>query len=86
MAHHGLRDPAKAREFYSRAEKTYEVAYAQIDPEEVVEEGLEIKRGYLRALRRILELHAAAAEQAGAAEELRKKLKNLPDDNFRQRQ
>lgn len=89
MAHHGLRDLAKARAFYSKAEKTYQVAYSKIDPDEVVEEGLEIKRSYLRALRQIIELHASAAEQANAAadaEELRKKLKNFPDDNFRQKQ
>ncbi|MCA1815717.1 MAG: tetratricopeptide repeat protein [Acidobacteria bacterium] len=84
MAHHSLRELDKALEFYRRAEKTYQVAYAAIDPEKVTEEGVEIKRSYLRTLRRIFQAHILAADQAGAtseAKEIRRQLDSLEHDS-----
>lgn len=81
IAHHSLRDLDKAREFYRKAERTYQFAYSSINPEEVTEEGLQMKQGYMRALKNLLQHHALAAEQVGAtaeAEEVKKRLANLP--------
>jgi hypothetical protein len=50
----------------------------------VTEDGVEMKRGYLRALKKIFEHHLIAAEQAGAtaeAEEIQKQLKSLANDS-----
>jgi hypothetical protein len=80
MAHHSLRDLGKALEFYRKAEKTYRVAYAAIDPEKVTEDGVAIKKSYLRALKKIFQAHILAADQAGAtseAEEIRRQLDSL---------
>jgi hypothetical protein len=84
MAHHSLRALDKALEFYRKAEKTYQVAYAAIDPEKVTEDGVEIKRSYRRALRKIFQAHILAADQAGAfseAEEIRRQLNSLDRDS-----
>ena len=81
MAYHSLRDLNAAREWYGKAEKTYLTAYSNIKEEDVVEEGLEIKRGYLRTLKNIFERHLMAAHEAGAtaeAEEIKKRVANLP--------
>lgn len=69
LAYHMMRDLDKAREFYLKATNTYQTAYAGINEEGVVEEGLEMKRGYLKTLKSILEFHLIAAEQAGATAE-----------------
>lgn len=81
MAYHSLRDLNAAREWYGKAEKTYLTAYSNIKEEDVVEEGLEIKHGYLRTLKNIFERHLMAAQEAGAAaeaEDIKKQIANLP--------
>lgn len=81
IAYHSLRNLDKAREFYRKAEKTYQSAYSAINPEEVTEEGVQMKAGYMRSLKRILQYHIRAAEQAEAATEaagLKKQLESLP--------
>ncbi|HJR05719.1 MAG TPA: tetratricopeptide repeat protein [Pyrinomonadaceae bacterium] len=82
LAYHMMRDLDKAREFYRKATRTYQTAYSNIKEEEVVEEGLAMKRGYLKILKSILEFHLIAAEQAGAtaeAEEIKKQIASLPN-------
>jgi tetratricopeptide (TPR) repeat protein len=81
IAYHAMRNLDKAREFYRKAAKTYQIAYSNIKEEEVTEEGIEIKRGYLKILKSILEYHLIAAEQAGApneAEAIKKQMESLP--------
>ncbi len=81
MAYHGLRNLNAARDYYRRAERTYQLAYSLINPEEVTNEGIEMRRGYMRALRRILEFHLRAAEEAGVTaevDEIRRLQENLP--------
>ena len=81
IAHHLLRDLDKAREFYKKAEKTYQNAYASFgkgDSDEWVET---TRARYLKSLKTLLEYHIRAAEDAGAtaeAEEIRKLMKSLP--------
>jgi TonB family protein len=81
IAHHLMRDLDKAREFYKKAEKIYQIAYASIgegDSDEWVET---TKQGYMKSLKTLLEYHLTAAQDAGAsseAEEVRKLLKSLP--------
>lgn len=80
IAHHLMRDLDKAREFYKRAEKIYQTAYATFgdgDSDEFVQT---TKQEYLKALKMLLEYHLSAAEDAGAiseAEDLRKLAKSL---------
>lgn len=79
IAYHGLGDLAKARELYRRAERIYQTAYATIgDGNDVDEEVLKMKRGYIKALKTLLGYHLMAAEEAGATSEVEeiKKLKN----------
>jgi tetratricopeptide (TPR) repeat protein len=81
IAYHAMRNLDKAREFYRRATKTYQIAYSNINEEEVTEEGIEMKRGYLKMLRSILEFHLLAAEQAGESgevKEIKKEIESLP--------
>ncbi|MBA3247134.1 MAG: tetratricopeptide repeat protein, partial [Pyrinomonadaceae bacterium] len=68
IAYHALRNLDKAREFYRKAVKTYQAAYSIIDPE--AEHGVEMRQGYLKMLKSILEYHLLAAEQAGALAEV----------------
>jgi hypothetical protein len=73
-AHHALRELDKARELYRKSEKTYWLAIADIDDER-------FERQYRAELKKILELHRSAAEQAGAlweVEEIKKELERLP--------
>jgi TonB family protein len=73
-AHHLLKDLDKAREFYRKAEKSYQLAIANIKNEE-------FETQYKRALKSILEVHLLAADQAGDAaevEEIKKLIKSLP--------
>jgi tetratricopeptide (TPR) repeat protein len=79
VAHHLLRELDAAREWYRKAEKTYRTAHAGIREEEVTEQGAEMKRGYLKALRRVFELHLRAAQDAGAAAEVKEIEKQLAD-------
>ena len=78
MAYHSMRNLDKAREFYRKAAKTYRVAYSNIDPE--ADYGVEMRQGYLKNLKSILEYHLLAAEQAGASvevEEIKKQIAGL---------
>lgn len=81
IAHHLLRDLDKAREFYRRAEKIYQNAYASIgdgDSDEWVET---TKDGYMKSLKTLLGYHLTAAQDSGASsevEEIRKLMKTLP--------
>ncbi|HKZ78864.1 MAG TPA: TonB family protein [Pyrinomonadaceae bacterium] len=81
IAHHLMRDLDKAREFYKKAEKIFQLAYVSIgdgDSDEFVEI---MKQDYMKALRNLLDYHLRAAQDAGAiseAEEIRKLMKSLP--------
>jgi tetratricopeptide (TPR) repeat protein len=81
VAHHSLRDPGAAREWYRKAGKTFRAAYSGIDEGEMTEEVAGMRRGYVKALRQVYELHLRAAEEAGAAsevEEIKRQLAKLP--------
>jgi TonB family protein len=74
VANHMLGKLDKAREFYGKAEKILRHAYAHIDLDEA-------RQSYIDSLKVILRYHAIAAEQSGAAkeaEEIRKRLTQLP--------
>lgn len=82
IAHHSLRKLDKALEFYRKAEKTYQIAYSNINEDEVTEEGVDMKRGYMRALKQLLQYHVLAAQQAGQTEEaeaIKKQIETLPE-------
>lgn len=63
ITHHTLRDLDKAREMYRKAEKTYRAAIVTIEDENFAKQ-------YNASLKKILEYHLIAAEQAGAAAEV----------------
>jgi hypothetical protein len=70
LANHGLGNVDKARELYGKAEGTLQLAYDSIGMDA-------LKQRYQQGLKEILNYHAIAAEQAGAAaeaQELRKRL------------
>jgi len=74
MVNHGLGNPDQARELYAKAERAFELAYENIGNDE-------LKRVYQQRLKGMLEYHALAAEQAGAAaeaEEIRKRMAAIP--------
>lgn len=74
IAYHALRDLDKAIALYRQAEKVYQAAYANIGDDQM-------RLSYVRALKKLLELHLTAAEDAGAtaeAEEVKKLAKSLP--------
>lgn len=81
ITHHLLRELDKARELYSKAERIFQLAHASIGgggADEVVDE---MKQSYMKSLKKLLEYHLLAAEDAGAAsevEEIKKLLKSLP--------
>lgn len=81
IAYHLLRDLSKAREMYRKAEKIYQLAHASIgdgDSDEWIDN---TKRSYKKALKRLLEYHLLAAEDAGAMseiEEIKRLTKGLP--------
>lgn len=80
IAHHLMRELDKAREFYKRAEKIYQTAYATFGDGDTDEFIQTTKQEYLKALKTLLEYHLSAAEDAGAlseTEELRKLIKSL---------
>lgn len=81
MAYHAMRNLDQAREFYRKAERTFQHAYDSINVEEVTEEGVRMRQGYLSALKKILGYHLLAAQEAGAGaevEEVKKRLGSLP--------
>jgi TonB family protein len=81
ITHHLLRDVDKARELYKKAEKVYQLAHASIgdgDSDKWVDR---TKREYTKSLKKLLEYHLIAAEDAGVAsevEEIQKLMKSLP--------
>ena len=80
-AYHLMRDLEKAREFYRKAEKVYQNAYASIGDGDSDEWVKTTKQSYIKSLKTLLEYHITAAQDAGAsseAEEIRKLLKGLP--------
>lgn len=81
LAHHLLGDLIKARELYLKAEKIYRAAYVNMGGEDADEETEHIRRSYIQALKRLLEYHLMAAEEAGATsevEEIKNRMKSLP--------
>jgi tetratricopeptide (TPR) repeat protein len=81
IAHHLMRDLDKARELYKKAEMIYQLAHATIGRGDSDEWGNRMKQQYMTSLRKLLEYHLMAAEDAGAtseAEEIRSLMKNLP--------
>jgi TonB family protein len=74
VTNHMLGNLDKAREFYSKAEKTLQHAYDHIGLEDV-------RPGYLKTLRSVLQYHLLAAQESGAekeAEEIKKRPAKLP--------
>ena len=79
-AYHAMHKLDKAREFYRKAAKTYQVAYSNLDPE--ADYGIAMRQGYLKNLKGILEYHLLAAEQAGISsevEDIKKQIASLPN-------
>ena len=81
IAHHGMSNLDKARELYKKAEKSLQSAYADMACDNCDEEIEKIRQDYIKTLRRLLEYHLVAAQQAGAAsevEEIKKLKESLP--------
>lgn len=81
MSYHALRDLREALEWYRKAASSYKAAHARIEKDGVSDEGAEMQRGYMKALKRVYDYHILAAEQSGAtaeAEEIKKRLASLP--------
>lgn len=81
IAYHAMLDLNRAREFYRKAEKTFQLAHANIGKDGPDEHSQWLQQKYAKALKRLLEFHLAAAEDAGDAadaEEVGKLLKSLP--------
>jgi TonB family protein len=81
ITHHLLRDLDKARELYRKAEEIYKIAHASIGNGDYDEEIDAIKQSYMKSLKKLLEYHLIAAEDAGVAsevEEIKKLVKSLP--------
>jgi cob(I)alamin adenosyltransferase len=75
-AYRGIGNLDKARELYRKSERTYQLAYADIESDE-------FKQQYIRSLKIILQAHMNVAEQAGAVtevEEIKKMLESLPQE------
>jgi hypothetical protein len=74
VANHLLGNFDKAREFYAKAERTLQHACDNKDLED-------LRPGYLKALKDVLQYHLMAAQESGAekeAEEIKKRLAKLP--------
>jgi tetratricopeptide (TPR) repeat protein len=81
VTQHMLGDLDKARELYRKAEQIYHHAYSTFVVTNTAEGLAEEKQLYLESLKRILQHHRIAAEDAGATseiEEIDKLLKSLP--------
>lgn len=82
VSYHARQEFKLAFEHYRKAEKTYLLAHANIgkdDPEGDPE--LRFQQRYMKSLKKLLEFHKLAAEQAGAAgelEEVERVTKSLP--------
>lgn len=74
ITHQALGDLDKAREMYRKSAQTFRLAIATIGDEWLAQQ-------YRNSLKKILEFHLTAAEQAGAAaevEEVKKMLRSIP--------
>lgn len=81
IAHHLLRELDKARELYLKAERVLQAAYDNMKSDERDQELEEVRKGYIRSLRRLLEYHLTAAEDAKASSEveaIKKLMNSLP--------
>jgi HEPN domain-containing protein len=81
ITYHLLRDLDKARDWYKKAEKILQVAYTSIGDGDSDDEIDKMKQSYMRSLKRLLEYHLIAAEDAHAvseAEGIRKLMKSVP--------
>jgi Periplasmic protein TonB, links inner and outer membranes len=81
MAHHALDHLDQAREFYRKAEASLQLAYVAMACDHCDEAVDQIRQDYMRSLKRILDLHLVAAQQAGASsevEELNQLKQSLP--------
>ncbi len=81
ITHHLMRDLGKARELYRRAERIYQIAHAEMGGGDPDEESEKLRQNYMKSLKRLLEYHLIAAQDAGATsevEEIRKLIKSLP--------
>jgi tetratricopeptide (TPR) repeat protein len=81
ITYHLLRDLDKARDWYKKAEKILQLAHASIGDGDSDEEIETMKQSYMRSLKKLLEYHLMAAEDAGAvseAEEIKALKKSLP--------
>ena len=81
VVHHLMRDLDKARELYKKAEKIYQLAHASIGDRGSDEWVDQMKKEYMKSLRKLLAYHLMAAEDAGATsevEEIKNRMKNLP--------
>ena len=66
----------KARDLYKKAEKIYQLAHATIGRDDSDEWSDRMKQQYMTSLRKLLEYHLMAAEDAGATSEV-EDIKNL---------
>jgi len=83
VAHHALGNLEKARELYRVAERIYQIAHAELGGGDTDEETKAVKQSYIKALKKLLELHLIAAQGAGATsevEEIKKLMNSLPRD------
>lgn len=74
ITYHALRDLDKAREMYRKSEETFQLAISNIGDEWLAQQ-------YRNSLKKILEFHLIAAEQAGVSaevEEVKKMLRSIP--------
>lgn len=81
ITHHLMRDLDKARELYRRAERIYQIAHAEMGRGDPDEESEKLRQNYMKSLKRLLEYHLIAAQDAGATsevEEIRKLISSLP--------
>lgn len=81
IAHHLLRELDQARDLYSKAERVLQAAYDNMKGDEKDRELEALRRSYIKRLRRLLEYHLLAAEDAGASSEVevvKKLIKSLP--------
>ena len=81
VAYHMLRDFGAARGWYRKAETTYRAAISGISEEEAAgsEPIAEMKSGYRKALKRFLEYHLRAAEEAGDEADIKEVTRQLAE-------
>ncbi len=82
IAHHALRELDKAREFYRRSERSFQLSIEHIGRDDPDGDMTKLfQQRYTASLKKIIGFHITAAEQSGAAaevEELKRLLETLP--------